>query len=203
MGMSFSLEVNKYGYYPKGMGEVTLTNHPQKEISPIKMVEFGSLEEVHGISVCTFLRNARVAERQAEAARRSIEAKGLRADIQVVYDESNRQQKGSSLALWALTDEGVILGGDAIGEIGKPSEVVGDEAAKNLFVELDSKATVDVHLADMLVPYVALAKGESVYLTRSLTEHLETNIWLAQEILGTEFRIDKIDDLHQISSGGC
>lgn len=203
MGLTLSLEVNKYGYYPKGMGEITLTGHPQKEISPLKMVEFGSLEKVHGISVCTFLGNARVAERQAEAARKSIESKGLKADIQVVYDESNRQQKGSSLVLWALTDKGGMLGGDAIGEIGKPSEAVGDEAAKNLLVELDSRATVDVHLADMLVPYVALAKGESVYLARSLTEHLETNIWLTQEILGTEFRIDKINDLYQISSEGC
>jgi RNA 3'-terminal phosphate cyclase len=61
---------------------------------------------------------------------------------------------------------------------------------------------VDVHLADMLIPYVALAKGDSVYLTRSLTEHLETNIFLTQEILGTEFKTEKTNDLFQISSRG-
>jgi RNA 3'-terminal phosphate cyclase (ATP) len=190
MGLTSSLEVNRYGYYPKGMGEITMT-------------ESGILEEVHGISVCTFLKDRRVADRQAETATRILEAKGLKTDIEVVYDESNRQQKGSSLALWALTDKGCIMGADAIGEIGKPSEAVGDEAARNLLAELDSKATVDVHLADMLVPYVALAKGDSVYLTRSLTEHLETNILLTQEILSTEFRIEKTNDLFQISSRGC
>ena len=203
MGLSLSLEVNKYGYYPKGMGEITLTVHPHKEMFSLGMMEFGILEEVHGISVCTFLKDRRVADRQAETATRILEAKGLKTDIEVVYDESNRQQKGSSLALWALTDKGCIIGADAIGEIGKSSEAVGDEAARNLLAELDSKATVDVHLADMLVPYVALAKGDSVYLTRSLTEHLETNILLTQEILSTEFRIEKTNDLYQVSSRGC
>ncbi|MCJ7771366.1 RNA 3'-terminal phosphate cyclase [Candidatus Bathyarchaeota archaeon] len=203
MGAKASIEVNKYGYYPKGMGEITLTVHPHKEMFSLRMMEFGILEEVHGISVCTFLKDRRVADRQAETATRIFEAKGLKTDIEVVYDESNRQQKGSSLALWALTDKGCIIGADAIGEIGKSSEAVGDEAARNLLAELDSKATVDVHLADMLVPYVALAKGDSVYLTRSLTEHLETNILLTQEILGTEFRIEKTSDLYQVSSRGC
>jgi RNA 3'-terminal phosphate cyclase (ATP) len=202
MGLTLSLEVSKYGYYPKGMGEITLTVHPHKEMFPLRMIESGSLEEVHGISVCTFLKDRQVADRQAETATRILEAKGLKADIEVVYDESNRQQKGSSLALWALTDKECIMGADAIGEIGKPSEAVGDEAARNLLAELDSKATVDVHLADMLIPYVALAKGDSVYLTRSLTEHLETNIFLTQEILGTEFKTEKTNDLFQISSRG-
>ena len=202
MGLISSLEVNKYGYYPKGMGEITLTVHPQKEMSGLIMTESGSLVEVHGISVCTFLKDRRVANRQAETARRILEAKGLKTDIEVVYDESNRQQKGSSLVLWALTESGCIIGADAIGELGKPSEAVGEEAASNLLAELDSKTTVDIHLADMLVPYVALAKGDSVYLTRSLTEHLETNILLTQEILGTEFRSEKINDLCKISSRG-
>ena len=197
-----SLQVQRYGYYPKGMGEVTLTVHPRQRLSPLKLEEFGKLDKLRGVSVCTFLKDRRVANRQAEAARKYLEARGFKADIDVVYDESNPLQKGSSLVLWAETDTGALIGGDAIGEIRKSSEAVGSEAANNILKELDSRATVDVHLADMLVPYVALAEGESVYLTRSMTEHLDTNIWFTHKILGTEFKIEKAEGLYRIESRG-
>ena len=100
--------------------------------------------------------------------------------------------------MWAETDSGVLLGGDAIGEIGKRSEFVGEEAARNLMKEITAKATVDVHLADMLVPYVALAEEGSTYLTRSMTDHLETNLWLVERILGVRMRISKKGACYQI-----
>jgi len=55
-----------------------------------------------------------------------------------------------------------------------------------------------MHLADMLVPYVALADGESIYLTRAVTDHLDTNIWLAQEILGVKFQVTRVGNLYRI-----
>ena len=202
MGIRSSLQVHRYGYYPKGMGEVTLTINPSKRLLPIQLEEFGQLDKLRGISVCTFLKARRVADRQAGAAKKYLKARGFMADINVLYDESNPLQKGSSLVLWAETDAKVLLGGDSIGEIGKSSEAVGSEAAKNILSELEMKSTMDIHLADMLVPYVALAKGESVYLTRAVTEHLETNIWFTQRFLGTEFTIKKAGGLYRVMSGG-
>ncbi len=198
MGLKGSLAVRKYGYYPKGMGEVLLQVQPCHRLSPVRIEEFGTVEELRGVSVCTFLEDRRVAERQAKAANDHLRSHGLEAEIQVVNDKSNPLQKGSSLVLWAKTNTGALLGGDAIGELRKPSEVVGREAAENLFREVEAQATVDMHLADMLVPYVALADGESVYLTRAVTDHLDTNIWLAQEILGVKFQVTKVGNLYRI-----
>jgi RNA 3'-terminal phosphate cyclase len=46
MGINAELTVQRYGYYPKGMGEVTLkvqpTNHPQ----PIRLENFGNLQTI-------------------------------------------------------------------------------------------------------------------------------------------------------------
>jgi RNA 3'-phosphate cyclase len=198
MGLKLKLDVRKYGYYPKGMGEILLEVEPSPELKPLRMETFGTVEELQGISVCTFLAERKVAERQAKAANKVLRAHGYEAQIQIVNDMSNPLQKGSSLVLWAKTSTDAFLGGDAIGELRKPSEVVGREAAENLLKEIEARATVDVHLADMLVPYVALAKDESVYLCRSMTEHLDTNIWLAQKILGVQFKIDKVNGLHRI-----
>jgi len=198
MGLEASLTIEKYGYYPKGMGEITLMVQPNRKLNFIRIEEFGKVEELRGVSVCTFLADRRVAERQAKTANEFLKTRSYETEVQVVNDTSNPLQRGSSLVLWAKTDTGALLGGDAIGELGKPSEVVGREAAENLLREVDSKATVDVHLADMLVPYVALAQGESVYLSRVITEHLDTNIWLAQEILGVKFIVSKVGNLYRI-----
>ena len=127
-----------------------------------------SLKTIKGVSVCTFLADRQVAERQAKAAQNTLTQSGYKADIQIVNDESNPIQKGTSIVLWAETDTGVVLGADAIGEIRKSAEDVGKEAAKTLLTELSAKPTVDEYLADMLIPYMALAKGKSAILTRAI-----------------------------------
>jgi RNA 3'-terminal phosphate cyclase (ATP) len=198
MGLQASLTVKRFGYYPKGMGEVILDVIPVSKLKSISIEEFGEITEIEGISVCTFLEKQRVAERQAEAAIKILRNQGYYTKIRVVNDRSNPLQKGSSLMLWAKTSTCTILGGDAIGEVRKSSEVVGKEATENLLKEIDAKVTVDVHLADILVPYVALAKGSSTYLTREITDHLDTNIWLTEKILDTKFKISKVGNLNRI-----
>ncbi|MEM3566601.1 MAG: RNA 3'-terminal phosphate cyclase [Candidatus Bathyarchaeia archaeon] len=202
MGVNAEITVHKYGYYPKGMGEATLTVEPCRELKPICLENFGKIKDVKGVSVCTFLADRRVAERQATAANNYLQKHGLKADIQIVNDRSNPLQKGSSLVLWAETDRGAVLGADSIGELGKTSETVGVEAAEKLHAEISSRATVDAHLADMLIPYVALARGKSAYLTRALSDHLETNIWLAEILLGVKFNVERLNGLYKVEKVG-
>ena len=198
MGLDASVTVHRYGYYPKGMGEVTLTVKPCRKLKPIRLERFGNLKSVKGISVCTFLADKQVAERQRNAAKNVLRKNGYSFDIQVVNDTSNVMQKGSSIVLWAKSEKGAIIGADAIGELGKPSEAVGREAAEKLCTEISAKSTVDVHLADMLIPYMAFAEDSSVFLTRQVTAHLETNIWLVETMLGTQFKVSKENDLWKV-----
>jgi RNA 3'-phosphate cyclase len=195
MGLEVAITVHKYGYYPKGMGEVTLTVKPPSSLQPIQLRNFGKLKSVKGVSVCTFLAARKVAERQAKAASEYLSEKGYTADIQVVNDRSNSFQKGSSIVLWAETNTGVFIGADAIGELKKTSEAVGREAAEKLYAEISRKPTVDVHLADVLIPYMALAQGTSIFLTREVSDHLETNVWLAEKMLKVRFNIQKTNNL--------
>ena len=198
MGINANITVHKYGYYPKGMGEATLSVEPCKSLQPICLEAFGKIKTIRGVSVCTFLSERKVAERQAKAANEYLRERGYAADIQIINDRSNQLQKGSSLVLWAETDTGAILGADAIGELRKTSETVGREAAERFYAEISAKPTVDVHLADMLIPYVALAEDRSVYLTRTISEHLETNIWLAEKILNVRFNVKKVNGLYKV-----
>lgn len=202
MGLNTALTVHRYGYYPKGMGEVVLTVEPSKSLQSIRLPTFGKIEAIKGVSVCTFLAERKVAERQAKAANNYLTKSGYTADIQIVNDRSNPMQKGSSLVLRAETDTGVILGGDAIGELRKTSEAVGREAAENLLAEVSAEPTVDVHLADLLIPFIALAQGSSVYLTRTVSDHLDTNIWIAEKILDVKFNVEKMGELYKVERVG-
>lgn len=199
MGLNATMNVRKYGYYPKGNGEIAATVEPTKSLKSLALENFGNIKTIKGASVCTFLAERKVAERQAETANQHLKERGYTADIQVINDESNPLQKGSSLVLWAETDKGAILGADAIGELKKTSERVGQEAAERLYEEISAKPTVDIHLADLLIPYMALAKGKSTYMTRTISEHLDTNIWLVEEILNVKFTIEKTEGLFRIN----
>jgi RNA 3'-phosphate cyclase len=198
MGLQATINVHKYGYYPKGNGEVAATIERADQLKAIQLRDFGSIKTIRGISVCTFLAERKVAERQAEAAKSYLSKRGYAAEILIVNDESNPLQKGSSLLLWAETDTGALIGADAIGEIKKSSEKVGEEAARKLHEEITAKPTVDIHLADLLIPYIALAEGKSVFLTRTISEHLETNVWLAAEILRIRFNIEGTNKLFKV-----
>jgi RNA 3'-terminal phosphate cyclase (ATP) len=198
MGLNASLTVNKYGYYPKGNGETTLTVEPCKSLKQLNLESFGNIQTIKGVSVCTFLAERKVADRQAEAANNYLAEKGYSANIQIINDKSNPLQKGSSLVLWAQTDSNVIIGADAIGELRKTSENVGKEAAQKLVAEISAKPTVDVHLADLLIPYMALAHDNSTFLTRTISEHLETNIWLSEKMLNVKFAVEKRNNLYKV-----
>ncbi|KYH40163.1 MAG: ribosomal subunit interface protein, partial [Candidatus Bathyarchaeota archaeon B63] len=104
MGLDARIEVRRYGYYPKGMGEVILEAQPCRRLKPLKLETFGSIEEIGGVSVCTFLADRKVALRQAAEAERILKMHGYAPKIRVMNDFSNPIQKGSSLVLWAKTD---------------------------------------------------------------------------------------------------
>jgi RNA 3'-phosphate cyclase len=198
MGVEAEISVQKYGYYPKGMGEATMTVKPNRQLKPFTLESLGKINSIKGVSVCTFLANRQVAERQAKAAQDNLAKNGYIADIQIVNDESNPIQKGSSIVLWAETDSGVIVGADAIGELRKMAENVGKEAAQKLVAELFAKPTADVFLADMLIPYLALCEGKSVVYARTISEHIESNIWLMEKMLNVKFVTTKVNNLYRI-----
>lgn len=198
MGVHAEITVEKYGYYPKGMGKATMTVKPNRKLKAIGLENFGKLKSVKGVSVCTFLADRKVAERQAKTAQDFLAQSGYSVNVDVINDESNPLQKGSSIVLWAQTNSGVIIGSDAIGELRKMAEVVGKEAAQKLVLELALQPTVDVFLADMLIPYMALAEGKSAILSRMISEHVESNIWLVEKMLNVKFNIQKINNLYRI-----
>jgi RNA 3'-terminal phosphate cyclase len=75
------------------------------------------------------------------------------------------------------------------GARGRTAESIGRSVAENLIEDLQSGATVDRFLADQLIPYCALADGNSEYLVPRATDHVEARLWLVEKMLGAEAQV--------------
>ncbi|MGB2804292.1 MAG: RNA 3'-terminal phosphate cyclase, partial [Candidatus Zixiibacteriota bacterium] len=78
----------------------------------------------------------------------------------------------------------------ALGERGKRAEKVAEEACDDFLQFMQSTAAIDPHLADQLIPYLALADGKSILTVSKITKHLLTNIWVVRQFLQPQILVD-------------
>ncbi|MFH2021555.1 MAG: RNA 3'-terminal phosphate cyclase [archaeon] len=204
-------KLERRGYYPKGGGKLTLRIKPKyfrknhagfidfmsflrKEDKKIFLPEQGNLLAVFGRSHASMdLMKANVSERQAKAAKFFLGNLDCSKKIDIEYTET--KSSGSGVALWAVfskfdemnKENPVILGADCLGKKGKKSEKIGEEASKKLLEEIRSGGAADSHLADQLLPYLALFGGE--IKSSRITDHCRTNIYVIEKILGTKYNM--------------
>ncbi len=192
LGVDADVVLVRRGHYPRGGGEVVLTVRPTDGLRAVVLAGFGKLVEVRGLSHAVRLPR-HVAERQAQAAERNLKGLGVPIGISVEShppDRDPHRGPGSGIVLWALSDQGNVIGADSLGERGKPAEAVGEEAARRLVEELGPGCAVDSHMGDMLIPYIALAHGRSTICVSRLTTHAATNIYVVERFLGVKFQVE-------------
>lgn len=181
-GVDFTLDVVRPGYVPRGGGELDLLVHPVPgTLRPIRLEDPGEVERIEGVAVSSRLLDAKVSDRMADACEARLAEAGHDAVVERVYDTS-AEQAGAGLAVRATTTTGCVLGADLAGAPGRRSEWIGRRVADDLLEDLASGATVDRHAADMLVPWAAIAAGESAWIAPKVTDHLRTNLWLVGEL---------------------
>jgi RNA 3'-terminal phosphate cyclase (ATP) len=188
IGIKFSVNVLKRGYYPKGGGVVQSTIQPCKSPSTLELLATRSTEP-RITSVCGKLP-LHVAQRQVSSAIIDLEKKGVRCNNYTASVETSLSP-GSSILVYSTSDFSLYVGGDSIGEVGKRAEAVGKEAATRFLESILVSATVDPFLADMLILPLALSKGRSRYRIGRITQHLLTNLHVASEIVGCTYSIEQ------------
>jgi RNA 3'-phosphate cyclase len=205
---SVMMSIIQRGFYPKGQGRVDLTitprlrlshydklasfvGHLKIKFSRIDLTSQPELDRIEGISAASIqLKGNRVAERQAEGASRLLA--GL-CSVKIEEQYSRTASVGTVITLWAISKQGkVFMGADALGEKGKRAEEVGATAAGKLLNLLKSDAAVDSHLADNIIPLLALRGG--TIKTESITEHIRSNIYVCEKFLNVRFQIDEAEN---------
>ncbi len=65
-----------------------------------------------------------------------------------------------------------------------------DQAVDPLLGWLATGALVDDHLADQLIPFLAIASGVSTFTCPTLSPHLRTVAWVVQQFLHVRIDLD-------------
>jgi RNA 3'-terminal phosphate cyclase (ATP) len=189
MGIEADLEIVRPGYVPRGGGIIQINIRPVAgSIKPLILLNQGKVKEVNGLALSSHLKEKKVSQRMAQECQEVLARKGYHARINTLWDET-ALQAGASLAVWAETDSGCLLGSDRAGQRGRSSEEIGRYVARNLLEDLETGATVDRYLADQLIIYAALARVTTEYIIPRSTEHVEANIWLVEK-LGAKARLE-------------
>ena len=182
---TIDIDIAKWGWYPGGGGSVMARIKPQAGLHPIRIVRRGTLQRVTGLSAIANLPRD-IAVRQRNSAVNALLSAGIESDMEIV--DATSPGKGSLVFLRAEFDN-IVEGFDALGALGKRAEEVADEACQSFLTYASSTGALDSHLADQIIPYLALARGDSEFTTSAITQHLLTNIWVVRQFLDVDIQV--------------
>ena len=186
MGAMIHLKIIKPGYVPKGQGRLLLEVGPLRDcLQPLVMGKQGRVREIRGVSLSSHLEKEQVGERMAARCRELLEDRGYQARMEILHDRG-AAQRGAALFLAAETDQGCLLGADRAGKPGRRSEAIAEFVAGSLLEDLATGVTTDRHMADQLILFAALARGTTKYQIPRMTDHVESNLYLVEKILGAK-----------------
>src|SRR6185312_2744850 len=138
IGINFTSEIKRRGYYPKGGGLVQTQIQPCKNPVPISLL---NRDTKAAKLVCAYSQIPKVAiEKEADTTKNILAKNGFDCDITI--KEENAQDKGCSMLLFAY-DSGSVTGSDGIYH--KSLNGFGESVAKKF---IESNLGVDLNLSD-------------------------------------------------------
>jgi len=178
MGIKFSFELCKRGYYPKGDGEINLQINP----SNVKSISFSKRKTNDVKLICSFskLANEEIENKIKEIVKK-LNAANLIVDVEIKSEEA--LDSGASLLIYSI-DDGSIIGIDALY----------DKKTHDFDLDIDKfiqSYSIDDNLADMIVVPASLANGKTIFQVKEITKHLETNLFVTSKITGCKYGIGK------------
>ena len=182
MGARVSMNIIERGYYPQGGGRVIVKIEPSK----LKGITIGERGELIYRRAYINLRNL--------PEHILMRMKSMLQDYEIHEDVKNSGISRGCGILLVHEYENTIIGADNLCRIGVPAERIVKECVKKLQEEIRHNATVDIHMADNIMPFGFLAEGGMKYYVSRITEHTKTNAWVIKKFGGeVEIEENKIE----------
>jgi len=186
LGLSGRLVLRKYGFYPRGGGELLAEIEAVRGLRGLDLGKAFRPESTRVISLVTADLPEHIRRRQAARAEKLLREAGLSVEIRL--ERARSASPGTFVGV--VGREGIRRAGVfALGAKGKPAERVAEEAVKPYLQIMETGASLDEHLADQILLPAALAQGMTRFRTPRVTRHLLTNAWVIRQFL-PEARIE-------------
>jgi RNA 3'-terminal phosphate cyclase (ATP) len=185
MGVRADSRLVAWGFYPVGRGRVAVDISPCKGLSSLDLVERGEILNITGRAVACNLPS-HIPVRMVNHATKLLA--GLDSPVDIVPERVRGNGPGAMIFLRARY-ENITCGFSALGERGKASEIVAEEACRDLIAHDETGPPADAFLADQLLLPAALARGESRMETARITSHLISNAYVIREFIPVEIEI--------------
>ena len=184
MGINFSMEIKKRGYYPKGGGIINAKISPCKKLKPI-ILDKRNTKQIE--LSCSFSKIPK------EDITSNVEKiiSNLEEDEFKIKSSINNEDavdKGSTILLMSK-DSQSIIGIDSLYE--RKIQSFKPEIHKEFS---NSQMSVDEHLSDMLVVPASMTNEMSVFKVNKISSHLETNLYVTSKLTGCKYGIGKLDN---------
>ncbi len=181
LGYPFHLELIRYGFYPRGAGEIKANILPS-EACPETLVLKGPFvpQRVAVFSIVSSGLARHILDRQARKAVEVLEAVGLKPEV---YGQRPKSPSPGTVVFVCAEDGPKRAGFFSLGRKGKPAERVGLEAAQSLVSFMETKAAVDPFLTDQLLLPAAVRACTAYWESACLTRHFFTNLWVIKHFL--------------------
>jgi len=180
IGLDVRVTLLRRGYYPRGGGEVEVRVQPGRP-GPLALDTPGALQELAGSAHVANLP-AHIVERMQQTAVQVLAEHGNACIQTQLLGHAEAIGAGGAIVLWARTAK-TLLGGSEVAQRGVPAERIAEHAAHALNEELRTGVTLDLHAADQLLVYLALAGRPSHFTARVYSSHAHTTAWLLEQFL--------------------
>ncbi len=186
MGIKFSLELCKRGYYPKGGGEINLHVNP----SNLKSISFTKRKTNSVKLICTYSKiSIEKIKNEVKEIKQKLTKENFIVETQIKNEEAI--DSGASMLIYSI-DEQSIIGIDALfDKKTQKFDLNIDEFIKN-------SVGIDGNLADMLVVTASLGHEKTIFRVKEISKHLETNLFVTSKITGCKYGIGKLTDGYEV-----
>lgn len=185
------IELHRRGFYPKGGGKATFTFGKKQEPKPFTAIERGTLQFIMcSCSASQQLLQEEVLEEVERNLRVLLDAHGVPLQFRTGYTNTQDPNYTITLhAVHALEHPRSLVAASALGDEVSSPAAAAQLAVERLNEQLNAPGVIDKHLADQLIPYLALHGGE--FTTTEITSHLKSNIAVAQKFTTARFTIQE------------
>ncbi|MEK6862289.1 MAG: RNA 3'-terminal phosphate cyclase [Nanoarchaeota archaeon] len=184
IGLDFKFDIKRFGFYPKGGGELYFELNPNHSLKEINYLNRGNIIniDVHAVA-SKDLEKRNVINRIIK----SFEIK-IGGDIPIETHENYVYTLNTGCFIHShIHYENYKVGDGVLGEPKKMAEDVGRECAEKINKLINSNG-VDKYAVDQLMIYMAI-KGKGKLLASEITDHVLTNKDVIEKFLPVKFDI--------------